>query len=162
MTASFTLPRHLERTLRLHARLLDSQLDGLTHADSLIQPTEGGNCLNWLLGHVVESRTQMLRLTGLPAPFDAAPFARYRRNSDPVRVAEEALPLEQVRAGFAAAQAPLQEWLTTAPPDALDAVPDGDTRSVIEQLAFLVFHETTHIGQLEQFRRLAGHTDKIV
>ena len=24
--------------------------------------------------------------------------------------------------GFAAAQAPLQEWLTTAPPDALDAV----------------------------------------
>ncbi|MGL4647809.1 MAG: DinB family protein, partial [Caldilineaceae bacterium] len=158
----FTIGRHLDRTLRLHARLLDSQLDNLQHADSLIQPSEGGNCLNWLLGHVVDSRAWMLRLVGLPASFDAAPYERYKRDSDPIRAAEEALPLEQLRADFGAAQAPLLEWLTTAPPESQDAIPEGSSRSVIEQIAFLVWHEATHLGQLEQFRRLAGRTEKVI
>ena len=33
-------------------------LEGLTHEESLVQPQPGGNCLNWIVGHLVEETGQ--------------------------------------------------------------------------------------------------------
>ena len=32
---------------------INRNLDGLSHEESLVIPEPGGNCLNWVLGHIV-------------------------------------------------------------------------------------------------------------
>ena len=70
-----------------------ANVEGFSHEDSLRQPP-AGNCLNWLLGHIVATRQHTLELLGVPAinvpgltagngmPLGVqivAPFARDRR-----------------------------------------------------------------------------------
>lgn len=161
--APYTLTRALHRSVRLNASIVEAQLADLVHAESLLQPAEGGNCLNWLLGHLVNNRLDALKLIELPAPFDAAPYARYARHSDPVLTdGEDVLPLDTLHANLVATQAPLLEWLAAAAPEALDALPPGQTRTVAEQLSFALWHESLHVGQLEQYRRLSGRTEKVI
>ena len=38
---------------RATGRVVGANLAGLTHEDSLVQPRPGGNCLNWVLGHLL-------------------------------------------------------------------------------------------------------------
>jgi len=54
--------------LRHQARLthgaVRTNVDGLTHEDSLLQPQPGGNCLNWVVGHLLFVDQRMLRRLG--------------------------------------------------------------------------------------------------
>ena len=45
--------------------IIKRQTDGLSNADSLMQPTFRANCLNWVLGHIVVGRNRALVLLGL-------------------------------------------------------------------------------------------------
>ncbi len=159
---AFTLLRHLNRSLRLNAGLVLAQTEGLTHADSLRQPAEGGNRLNWHLGHMVWNRLSLLEIMGVAAPCNAEPYSRYQRDSQPVADAEDVPLLSTLLADFSAAQAPILEWLGRATDAELDEPVPGETYSVADRVAFLIWHETMHVGQLEQYRRLAGHTEKVV
>ncbi len=46
----------------INYQVLKKNLDGVTHEESLIQPEGGGNCLNWVLGHIVATRDNAIRL----------------------------------------------------------------------------------------------------
>src|SRR5262245_44825544 len=77
--------------------VVKAQTEGLTNADSLIQ-FPNGNCLNWVIGHIVEARDDVLEVLGEPRAAGAA-VERYQRGSEPVTGAEEAvLPLAQLLA----------------------------------------------------------------
>jgi uncharacterized protein YciI len=41
----------------VNGQLIMMQADGLTHADSLLQLPFRGNCLNWVLGHILSNRS---------------------------------------------------------------------------------------------------------
>ena len=161
-TQSLFAARQLERELKLHARVLQAQVDGLSHGDSLIQPPDGGNCLNWLLGHIIVSRSTSLKLLGLELLAGDADYDRYNRNSDPLTQAEQALPLTRMLVDFGETQTRMLARLAELGEDDLAAIPPGQERTVAEQLSFLSWHETYHVGQLEQLRRLAGKTEKVI
>ena len=44
--------------------VVKQQVDDLTHEDSLLQPPFRGNCLNWVLGHIVVHRDKALVTLG--------------------------------------------------------------------------------------------------
>lgn len=46
------------------------QTAGLTHEDSLLQPSHGGNCLNWVVGHITIARANILALLGEQPAWD--------------------------------------------------------------------------------------------
>jgi hypothetical protein len=56
MTKAETLAEYYGLTYRVIKR----QLDGVSHEESLVQPPFRGNCLNWVLGHIVCSRAEVL------------------------------------------------------------------------------------------------------
>ena len=58
MDDSHLLRAELERNYSV----LEMQLKDVTHEESLIQPPYSGNCLNWILGHLVLSRGTLLKL----------------------------------------------------------------------------------------------------
>ena len=156
MTTSETLAYYYGLTYNVIHR----QLDGLTNEDSLLQPPFRGNCLNWVLGHIVFSRGSVLTLLGEDAPWTTEESDRYIRNSEPVTNEKDALSLERLLNGLEGSQARILSGLEKVSAEKLAAMNDDET--VAEQIAFLQWHETYHVGQLEPLRQLAGKNDKVI
>jgi hypothetical protein len=141
--------------------VLTQQAEGLSHADSLLQPPFPGNCLNWTVGHILGNRNRALALLGQPAVWPAESAARYARGSQPIVAAGEAEPFETLMAQLAASQAALEAALESVSAETL-ATPTSSGRSLAEQLHGLGWHETYHAGQTELLRKLAGKNDQII
>lgn len=145
--------------------ILRKQTDGLTTKDSLLQPQPGGNCLNWVMGHLVVNLVEILEvldgelLDGLPD------LTRYRIGSEPIRGEEEGvLALSDL--------VDIYERLTNKIIDRLSQMDEADFKEEIDfwqgksrrgyVAFFYFFHNTYHLGQLEFLRNLAGKTGKII
>jgi hypothetical protein len=70
-------PELLAELFAINYRVIRRQVDGLTHEDSLLQLPFRGNCLNWVLGHIVATRNRALALLGEPPIWSEAEAARY-------------------------------------------------------------------------------------
>jgi uncharacterized damage-inducible protein DinB len=144
--------------------IIQRQTVGLTHADSLRQPPFRGNCLNWVLGHLVDNRDSILGTLGA-ATVGGEDIKRYAWESEPVLPDDStALPLDELLRLLASAQETLTAALGQATPESLArTIPQGDgTTTVGQRVFFLYFHETYHVGQTELLRQLAGTDDKII
>ncbi len=144
--------------------LVEMQTRGLAHADSLRQPAVRGNCMNWVLGHLLNNRNSVLMALGLE-PVRADLQARYQSESEPVTPDDDgAARLDDLLDGLRITQARLGERLARLDPAALQAPATlNDWAAPLDEvLLFLYFHETYHVGQLELLRQLAGTNDKVI
>jgi hypothetical protein len=147
--------------------VLQRQVNGLTHEDSLLQLPFRGNCLNWVIGHLVERRDRMLELLDKPPLLTAEQTIRYQRNSEPITSGDDALPFEKLLADLATAQEQLLGLLSAMSSDDLmvvgkQIVVGPPPQSIGEWLHFLIWHETYHTGQTEILRQLTGINDKVI
>jgi uncharacterized damage-inducible protein DinB len=145
-------------------RVIHSQTEGLTNADSLLQPPFRGNCLNWVLGHILVGRNDVLGLLGEPPLWGEAEASRYQSGSDPVSADDQALSLEKLLADLDRSQGQIAAALESVSPGFL-AEPEDPGESEQPRgaaVAFLHWHETYHTGQLELLRQLAGKNDAII
>ena len=134
---------------------------GLTHEDSLQQPAPGGNCLNWVLGHVLANRNTVLRVLGEEPIWSAETAGPYERGSAPLTDAKRAVPLKEMLEDLDASHKLVREALKNLPPERLaEAPPAGTTKdeddTVETLLTVLAFHEAYHAGQTGLLRRLVG------
>ena len=142
-------------------------VDGVTHAESLRAPGEHGNCLNWVVGHVVATRQAWLaQVLGQPTVIDGARLAIYKRGSAPLADGVDVVPLEELVAAFDAAQGPLVQAMSRLTAERLAQPapfsPVDDPQETLGSLvAKLAFHEGYHIGQTGVLRRLLGHAGGI-
>jgi hypothetical protein len=147
--------------------IIQRQTKGLTHADSLLQLPFRGNCLNWVMGHIVERRDKMLTLVNESTLWTPEQVARYERNSAPVLNGDDALPFEKILADFATGQDRLTGKLKQMNIDDLtmtgkQVIQGMPPQSIGEWLQFFVWHETYHVGQTEILRQLTGVNDKVI
>lgn len=145
--------------------ILLQQTAGLSHADSLIQPQPGGNCLNWVMGHLVDNLVQILKIIQGQEPPDLPNLDRYIRNSDPIRGEEDGVfPLNILVETYSQLTEKITERLgemTVA--DFEEEIDFWQSKTRRGYVAFFYFfHNTYHLGQLEQLRNLAGKTDKVI
>lgn len=132
----------------------------LTHEDSLVTAPGGGNCINWVLGHVVASRNGVLKVLGRDPIWDDERAGPYARGSEPI-TADNALPLEELLADYRASQKTILEALGELTDEDLKAKSPisyfkGDQETLGSVLAGFVFHEAYHAGQTGTLRHLAG------
>jgi len=144
--------------------IIKKQTEGLTHADSLLQPPQSGNCLNWVVGHLVASRNAILMAMNESPTWSEEELAIYRRESEPLTNLGKAQPFEKLLADLDETQTRIITVLESVSPEIFEKPAQGDSnnRSVGQRVAFLHWHETYHTGQLELLRQLAGKTDKII
>lgn len=153
----------VQESLARNQHLLGRHSAGLTHADSLLQPQPRGNCFNWVVGHMVSNREGMLVVLGAESAFAGGEAKRYARGSAPVLAdGDDVIPFADLLTGFDAQQASLEASLAAVPVEALNQPSSMDGMSVIELLQFLVWHETYHLGQLDQLRQLSGVNDTVI
>jgi len=145
--------------------IIQQQTKGLSHEQCLLQPPFRGNCMNWVLGHMAETRNSLLKTLGQEPILTQQECARYGHGSEPVCAdGEGIIPserllslLQQSQERIAVALPRLTaEDLARKVKDHRGEVPLGN------RLFFLYFHETYHTGQTELLRQLAGTNDKII
>ncbi len=138
-------------------------LEGLSHEDSMISPEPAGNCINWVLGHMVTGRGLVLMLAGTsPANLTDEEASGYRRGSAALTDSGNAVDLVRLKSAFQETQQRLIPALQGLSDVALSAdVPEQFRRppligTVGQALVRLGYHEGYHNGQIGLLRRMAG------
>ncbi len=128
--------------------------EGFTQADSLVQPSGGGNCCNWILGHIVSTRNVILNLLGEQPIWSEQEAELYQRGSNPIKSGSKAHLLETIIDAFDRSQEQILSALKNKSDEDLSQKIDDETLG--QKLATLHFHEAYHVGQLGLSRRIAG------
>jgi hypothetical protein len=127
--------------------IYNRNLGGITHTDSVRELPGGGNCINWIAGHLVVSRDSYRRLLGLPLVIPDSFKDLYKRGSENI-TPTNAVDLEEIKALYNANLDGI-----------LEALPNATLESGSEPfhtLLFLCFHESYHVGQIGLARRTIG------
>ncbi len=142
---------------------IERNLDGLTHEDSMLSPEPAGNCINWVLGHMVTGRGLVLMLAGAsPTVLTDQEAAAYKRGSAALSEGGNEVDLARLRSAFDETQQRLISALQTLDDATLSAeIPEQFRRppllgTVGQALAKLSYHEGYHNGQIGILRRMAG------
>jgi uncharacterized damage-inducible protein DinB len=141
--------------------VLERNLGGVSHQESLVSPQPGGNCLNWVLGHVTRVRNGALGLFGQQPMFPAEEFDAYDDNGRVPFEAKTAMPFDELKRRFKALQEPLVKGLDEISAEAMSRPapisPTGNPNETVGSLlAALAFHEAYHVGQTGLLRRVVG------
>jgi hypothetical protein len=158
-------PERLAAGYALNTRLIELQADGLSHEDSLVQTPYRINCLNWVLGHILDGRGRLLEVLGSSRIVPTERTERYRRESEPiVEDGPEVLRLEELIDGLRATGERIVEILESMERSDLDAdVDDGEEPKPLGHVVFgRYFHDTYHTGQTDLLRQVAGVGDKVI
>lgn len=154
----------LSKLFQLTYSVMLRQTEGITNEQSVIQPPVRGNCMNWVLGHILMQRDLVLKLLKMEPVWDENPCRRYQRESEPVLRLEDGLPFDRMLKDLALTQERIETGLNAIPLELLEEVVEtnGRTDRAGGQIAFIHWHETYHTGQLELLRQLAGKDDKVI
>ncbi len=150
--------RHQARTVREVVRV---NIDGLTHEESLIQPHPGGNCLNWVLGHLLWVYVGALQLLGQEPVMEEGAVKRYARGSAPLRDPAEAVEFRELKAKWDQASERIDAGLAGLSSETLNRpapfIPGNDPDETIRSLLSAIsFHQAYHAGQTAILRRIVG------
>jgi hypothetical protein len=142
-------------------RIVHLNVDGMTQAESLIQPQPAGNCLNWVLGHLVCIYDHVLPLVGERPVLSEAVRKRYDRGAPPIKNAAEARELSELMAAWDTACERMDAGLGGLTCETLDAPAPFSPRGYAEEtlrslLTIIFFHQAYHAGQTGMLRRIAG------
>jgi hypothetical protein len=145
--------------------ILLQQTAGLSHADSLLQPEPGGNCLNWVMGHLVGNLVEILKVLGEVPPSGLPDLQHYGYGSEPILRDEPGVhPFEDLIESYTRLNnlviEKLKQMTEADFEEEIDFFQEKTRRGYIA--FFYFFHNTYHLGQLEQFRNLAGKTEKVI
>jgi len=152
---------NMQEAVAQHFRLMyqtaAANLNVLTHDQSLMQPSPGGNCANWILGHLMNVHNGVMSLVGEKPVWESGQLAQAGDN--PITGPANAIDWNTMRERFLGSKDRCLAAISALPDKALaEAVPHpfGGTCSRAELLNLLAFHQTYHAGQLAMSRRIAG------
>lgn len=145
--------------------VLRANVEGLGHDDSLVSPEPGGNCLNWVVGHLTVAYNNLLPALGGEPIWSDEQADPYKRGSEPL-TADRAMPFEAVMEHFETAHEKVVERLVAAGDDVLSAPapysPGKKPDETVGSLAAITaFHQAYHVGQAGLLRRVCGRQGAI-
>lgn len=132
-------------------------LEGMTQADSLVQPAGDANCANWILGHLVSVQNAVMGIIGAEPVWESAELER--AGFEPIREPVQAIDWDTLVARFLSSRDRCLAAIAALTDDALSARvtdPFGRECSRAELLSTLAYHQAYHIGQIGIVRRAAG------
>jgi uncharacterized damage-inducible protein DinB len=142
------------RLFELNDYCVKVNTEGFTEADGFVQPSGGGNCCNWVLGHIVATRNAILELLGESPIWSEKEVGQYKRGAEAITASTNAHSLIDIQNAFDRSQKLILNALKKKTAENLAKETDDET--VGHKLTTLLFHETYHVGQLGLLRRIAG------
>ena len=142
-------------------KVVHLNVDDITQQESLIQPQPGGNCLNWVVGHLVCVYDQVLPVVGQTAVMEKDRLKRYDRGTPQLQDSAEAIDLKDLMAAWDEAAKRMDKGLQSITLETLDAPspfsPSNNPEETVRSLLNVIFfHQAYHAGQTGLLRRIAG------
>jgi uncharacterized damage-inducible protein DinB len=134
-------------------------LGDVTHEESLQSPQPAGNCLNWVLGHLIATRAYLIATHGgepLLSEEECKPYLQ-EPGSYSKASAKSLDELERLLSeSFERVNETLKQTEPTMnnPAEGKSFIRDGET--VGDRIGYYVCHEAYHCGQIGLLRRLLG------
>ena len=150
--------------LRRNQNAIVKAIEGLSHAESLLQLPGEGNCMNWVLGHIATFRDGMLADIRQPEYMTEAEAKLYDAGSKPITVESKSVDFERLVELQTQTYDAISRWLESNPAGfERESRQDGPIRkgylgyweTVIEHFAQNMGHESIHAGELSALRELA-------
>ena len=150
--------------LQFNHGIIHQQLNDITHVESLLQLPFQGNCMNWVLAHILTVHQEWLEMLCLPGILTEAEQKAYGYGSEPVTCAEQAIDLDTLVKRLDESLVTVVSRLENITQAELDREVEiwRGKQPLSQALSFFQWHETYHTGQLEQLRQLAGKNDHVV
>jgi len=145
------------KMLETNLQRIIKDIGDLTQEQSLITCVPGGSNANWLVGHLIHYRCEILRASGNEAPWGPEMSTRYGYGSTaPQR--DQAESFKKLIEIFKSTQALVNQALKGLTESDIDkALSEEDGH----RLEFLVLqHETLHSGQAVLYQRVAHHASE--
>lgn len=141
----------------LNTRLFRNTLSGVDDASAQSRPGPEGNNMAFIAAHLLDARAWLARYLGVQYQH---PFADELAAVTSIDEIERFPALDSVLAAWNEVSAHLRERLVSLTDEEIEReseqeFPIGD-RSVLGGIAFMLQHESFHIGQLAFIRRLLG------
>jgi hypothetical protein len=147
----------LAEILRLNTVLFRNCLDSLSDEQAAKRPSGETNNAAFVAAHLTSSRFYLLKVLGVPDQDPLAPYLDGRKSLDDL---ERLPPLSEIQTAWTKAAHLLRDRLAALTPADLDApstarfpLSDG---TMLGTLAFLVQHDSYHLGQLSLLRKYCG------
>jgi hypothetical protein len=134
-----------------------ANLAGVTHEQSLAQPAGGGNCANWILGHLVNVHNAVMGEAGAAPVWESEQLTR--AGFEPITGASEAIEWDTLLERFLGSRDRCLAALGALSDAVLEEQvphPFGGMCSRAELLSTLAYHQAYHVGQPAMARRTAG------
>lgn len=156
----------LRRQAGMAQEVVRRNVDGLSHEDSLVRPQPGGNCLNWIMGHLVWTYAGALRLLGQEPVVEQEGLKHYARGAPPLGSPAEAWDFGKLLAAWNEEAVRVDAGLSALSPEALGRPapfsPSGDPDETVRSLLYtILFHQAYHAGQTAVLRRIIGRPGAI-
>ena len=165
MTTQDAQPLREISLLRLQAgmvaQVLRMNTEGITQAESLIQPKAAGNCMNWIVGHLIAVYHNVLPLLGQDPVLQKTQLSRYERGSAPIKDMSGALDIEVMLTAWDETCKRIDAGLATLTTAQMDSpAPMSPTKNPKETIGSLLgvicWHQAYHVGQTGVLRRIVG------
>ena len=142
---------------RLNSRLFLNCLEGMEEGQARWRPGPGSNSASYLALHLIQSRFFLAKLLGLDL---VDPYASNTTGAKSIDDLKEIPSLEGLRDTWRGVTGSVREKLKTVPEAQLQAqVPTklpAEDKSLLGIIAFMMQHESYHIGQLGFLRKQVG------
>lgn len=120
-------------------------LKGVGEEDALRVPGDQGNTINWMIGHLLAYRSELLDALGAEPFWEERHIALYAGDDGGRWTPDRAMSWKRLRADLVTSQERLSAGLSSP----LD-------ESAADDLPFFHFHEAYHVGQIGLARRCLG------
>ncbi|HET6229694.1 MAG TPA: DinB family protein [Longimicrobiaceae bacterium] len=142
-------------------QVVNLNIAGITDEESLVQPEPAGNCINFVLGHLLNVYGQAMGLLGASPVLSPEKLKRYERGAPPITGEADALAFAELAAAWDETCGRVDAALAALPAERLaekaPRSPTGNPDETVGTLLFTVlFHQAYHAGQLGILRRIAG------
>lgn len=138
-----------------NTRLINHLTGGITHDESLLQPPYPTNCTNWVVGHILVSRNESIRISLGDNMWPDTLIKRYDTGSEPITREDESVRyLSDLIKDIHESQERLTIYLRNLSDKELDSEYEDEKGRRARWLCIrgLHWHETYHVGQLEMLR----------
>jgi hypothetical protein len=130
--------------------LTNQAVDGISHQDSLVSPTVGDNPANWILGHIITSRSNVLVMLKIDPPWNFERCKPYLPESKPLSPSDVVEDFLAMVLAFEKTQIKLMAALQELTQEQLEESLGENTLG--EELAGYAIHEAYHAGELAIIR----------
>lgn len=137
---------------------LKANLAGVTAENSLVQPSPGGNCMNWVLGHVVAAHNGVMGLVNETPVWESDQLEG--TDAGPITGSDTAIDWDTMVERMLGSESRFMSALDALDDAALDdegfTDPFGNSVTRGQFLSLMSVHQNYHAGQFGLGRRLAG------